>query len=74
MPDQELSEALRDALIPQGQGIVTRYIVIAEYVDTEGNRMLVRDTSDDLAEWETQGLLWNTLNTDPDDWAWDDEA
>jgi hypothetical protein len=73
MPDQELTDALRDALVPQGNGIITRYVVIAEYVDAEdGRAMLVRDQSDGLAEWECQGLLWNALNSDPEDWIQDD--
>jgi hypothetical protein len=70
---QELSEALRDALVPQANGIITRYIIVAEYVDGEGRAMLVKDTSDALAEWEAQGLLWNALNADPEDWVNDAE-
>jgi hypothetical protein len=70
MPDegQELDTAISDALLPE-KGVLTHYVIVAEYYDEAGERMLVTDSSDATAAWQRDGLLYHALN----EWDWDDD-
>lgn len=36
---------------------VTRFVLVAEVIDTDGNRGIWTETHDDAARWDTYGLL-----------------
>ena len=41
----------------QRGGFITRWIAVAEVVDTDGDRMLCIETSEDLPNWDALGML-----------------
>jgi len=41
--------------------LVTRFVVIAEVIDAEGERAIWTDTSDGSTRWDTYGLLTYAL-------------
>ena len=41
---------------------VTKYVIIAEVIDTHGDRAIWLDSSDDATPWDTYGLLTFALN------------
>ena len=40
----------------QRGGLVTRWIAVAEVVDTDGDRVLCIETSEDLPNWDVLGF------------------
>jgi hypothetical protein len=63
-----LADALSEALIPEttDERLLVNYVVVAEWVDMEGQRWLTRHDGDAsgtrLPEWTAQGLLHNALH------------
>lgn len=56
MPEpSDLIGELVDGLDPGA--FVTRWVIVAEVIDTEGERAVWMDTSDDATPWDTLGLL-----------------
>lgn len=43
---------------------VTKYVVVAEAIDTEGQRAVWSQASDDATRWDTYGLLTEALQTE----------
>lgn len=50
----DLSSAISDAVEAQ---LVTKWLVIAEVLDSDGNRYLHTLSSDDLAMWDAMGMM-----------------
>jgi hypothetical protein len=65
----KLRSALQENLQPADDplGVITGYVVIAQWSDTDGDIWLSRvagDINDDPpAMWTIQGWLWHTLDT-----------
>lgn len=43
---------------------VTKYVLIAEVIDAEGNRGVWSDTHDEATRWDTYGLLMEALTAE----------
>lgn len=43
---------------------VTKFVLVAEVIDTEGTRGVWAQGSDDLTRWDTYGLLTEALTTE----------
>lgn len=52
---------------------VTKYVVIAEVIDANGDRAVWMDSSDDATQWDTYGLLTYALNHEAAQAEYDDE-
>jgi len=57
---QQLNEDLRQKLLPDG-GMVTKYIVLVEYIDNNGDIDLIMNESQGLEMWDREGLLHHAL-------------
>jgi len=53
-----IADAIRDAIDPNNKGLLlTKYVMIAEVIDSNGTRGLVRLFDDTLAVWDAVGML-----------------
>lgn len=52
----KIEDLIDEVLTPEG-GVLTGYIIIAEYIDLEGVKGFVTDNSSDMAPWTRDGLL-----------------
>lgn len=50
-----ISKAINDH--EEGAAYLTRFVVLAEIVDAEGDRVLVQVAADGMMRWDTLGLL-----------------
>jgi len=66
---EQLHEEIRRALLPEG-GMVTKYIVIAETIDENGEQDLIMNESLGMQMWDREGLLHHALFS----WAVEVEA
>jgi len=57
---EQLNEELRAKLLPDG-GMITKYIVIAEYIDENGELDLMMNESQGLQMWDREGMLHHAL-------------
>lgn len=51
--------------------VLTNWVIVAEFVDVQGERWLARRDSEDLTLWGRQGMLHNALLSD--EWHPDEE-
>lgn len=64
MPDAPDSTAIISQLIEglDHGALVTRFVVIAEVIDTDGERCMWVDTHDGSTRWDTYGMLTWAIN------------
>jgi hypothetical protein len=60
--DESLIAKLIEDLSPGA--FVTKFIVVAEIIETDGERAVCVTASDDLRRWDTYGLLTEALMTE----------
>lgn len=62
MSPEEMERRLRDAIPRALEGeFVTKWIVLLESVDAQGERTVLQATSDDVRVWESLGMLHHAL-------------
>ncbi len=66
MAEVESSEDLVSRLIDgmEPGSFVTKWVVIAEVIDADGDRALICSGDDGLTRWDTYGLLTDALMTE----------
>lgn len=62
MADQvTLEDAVQRHIVPEG-GMLTRWVVIAEWMDADGHKDLIAENATDMEQWDVDGLLQYALN------------
>lgn len=63
-----LDEVITPALFEDKDMLITKWVVVAEYVRPDGTRGLVRQWSESCAPWDVDALLaWTWPDQDDDD-------
>ena len=57
---EQLNEELRAKLLPDG-GMITKYVVIAESINDEGEIDVIMNESAGMQMWDREGLLHHAL-------------
>lgn len=68
--DEDLHAAIQEHACPLPGAFLTGWVLIAEWVDTDGKRWLSRRMADDTTPWAADGMFHAGLS---DDWADGDE-
>lgn len=66
---QECRPEVEDGLGPDDGSLVVGWVVVSEWMATDGQRWLTKLTHENCTTWQQQGYLHNALNT-----SWDVEA
>jgi hypothetical protein len=70
--DREIIEGAIGSTGPQalhGEGMLTGWVLVAEWMDTQGERWLSKFASEGSTQWQIQGYMHHSLYE-----SWDDDA